>query len=120
MSLTTTEFVTNNNMVIVLHAPYSPDLAPCDFALFPKLKMKMRGQHFETVSDILRESQQYMTALHTFPSRLFWRKWQPELSKLSQHFFYDLVWKENEEDESSQSISKECNVDKTVYLAMIM
>jgi histone-lysine N-methyltransferase SETMAR len=36
MSLKTDEFLTNNNMVIVPHFPYSPDLAPCDFALFPK------------------------------------------------------------------------------------
>jgi transposase len=43
MSLKTTEFVTNNNMVIVPHPPYSPDLAPCDFFLFPKLKMKLKG-----------------------------------------------------------------------------
>jgi hypothetical protein len=44
-------------MVIVAHPPYSSDLAPCDFALFTKLKMKLKGQHFETVSDIQRESQ---------------------------------------------------------------
>jgi hypothetical protein len=44
-------------MVIVPHPPYSPHLAPCDFALFPKLKMKLKGQRFETVSDIQRESQ---------------------------------------------------------------
>jgi histone-lysine N-methyltransferase SETMAR len=43
MSLKTTEFVTNNNMAIVPHPPYSLDLAPCDFALFPKLKMKLKG-----------------------------------------------------------------------------
>jgi hypothetical protein len=55
MSLTTTEFVTNNNMVIFLHPPYSLPLAPCDFALFPKLKTKLKGQHFKTVSDIQRE-----------------------------------------------------------------
>jgi transposase len=42
-SLKTTESVTNNNMVIVPHPPYSPDLAPCDFTLFPKLKMKLKG-----------------------------------------------------------------------------
>jgi histone-lysine N-methyltransferase SETMAR len=36
-SLKTTEFVTNNNMVIVPHPPYSSDLVPCDFTLFPKL-----------------------------------------------------------------------------------
>jgi histone-lysine N-methyltransferase SETMAR len=40
--LKTTEFVTNN-MVIIPHPLYLPDLAPCDFALFPKLKMKLKG-----------------------------------------------------------------------------
>ena len=29
----------------VPHPPYSPDLAPCDFCLFPKL----RGCHYETI-----------------------------------------------------------------------
>jgi hypothetical protein len=33
-SLKTPESVANN-MVIVRHLPYLPDLAPCDFALFP-------------------------------------------------------------------------------------
>jgi transposase len=51
------EFVTDNNMVIVPQPPYSPDLAPCDFILFPKLKMKLKGQRFETVSDIQREKE---------------------------------------------------------------
>jgi hypothetical protein len=49
MSLKNTEFMTNNNMVIFLHPPYSPDLAPCDFALFPKSRMKLKGRRFETV-----------------------------------------------------------------------
>jgi transposase len=57
VSLKTTEFATNNNMVTVPHPPYSPDLAPCDFALFPKLKMKLKGRRFETVSDIQRKLQ---------------------------------------------------------------
>ena len=29
----------------VPHPPYSPDLAPCDFCLFPKL----RGSRYETI-----------------------------------------------------------------------
>jgi hypothetical protein len=49
-------FVTND-MVIVPHPPFSPELAPCDFALFPKLKMRLKGQSFETVSDIQSDSQ---------------------------------------------------------------
>jgi hypothetical protein len=34
-----------------------PDLALCDFALFPKLKMKLKWRCFETVSDIQSKSQ---------------------------------------------------------------
>jgi hypothetical protein len=56
-SLKTTEFVTNNNTVIVPYPPYSQHVAPCHFTLFPKLKMKLKGRRFETVSDIQRESQ---------------------------------------------------------------
>jgi histone-lysine N-methyltransferase SETMAR len=47
----------SSNMAIVPHPPYSPDLASCDFALFPKLKMKLKGRCSEIVSDIQRESQ---------------------------------------------------------------
>jgi histone-lysine N-methyltransferase SETMAR len=43
-------------MVTIPHPPYSTDLDPCDFTLFPKLKMKLMGLCFETVSDIQRES----------------------------------------------------------------
>ena len=32
----------------VRHSPYSPDLAPCDFWLFPKL----RGCCYETIEEI--------------------------------------------------------------------
>jgi histone-lysine N-methyltransferase SETMAR len=43
-------------MVIIPHPPYSQDLNPCDFALFPKLKIKLNGRRFETMSDVQRES----------------------------------------------------------------
>ena len=32
--------------------PYSPDLAPCDFCLFPKLKEKLRGYRYKTIEEI--------------------------------------------------------------------
>jgi transposase len=62
-SLKTTEFVTNNNMVIIPHPPYSPVLAPYDLALFSKLEMKLNGRCFETVSDIQRESQAVLNSI---------------------------------------------------------
>ena len=36
----------------VRHPPYCPDLAPCDFWLFPKLKEKLRGCRYETIEEM--------------------------------------------------------------------
>ena len=36
----------------VPHSPYSPDLAPCDFWLLPKLKEKLRGYRYETIEEM--------------------------------------------------------------------
>ena len=35
------------------HPPYSPDLAPNDFSLFPYVKNKMRGQRFSTPEEVV-------------------------------------------------------------------
>jgi hypothetical protein len=50
-------------MVIVPHPPHSPDLASCDFSLFPKLKMELKGRRFDTVSDIQRELQAVLDSI---------------------------------------------------------
>ena len=34
------------------HPPYSLDLTPCDFCLFPKLKEKLRGCRYETIEEM--------------------------------------------------------------------
>jgi hypothetical protein len=52
LALKTTEFVTNNNIVILPHPSYLLDLDSSDLALFPKLKVKLKGRYFVTVSDI--------------------------------------------------------------------
>ena len=36
----------------VPHPPYSPDLAPCDLCLFPKLKENLRGCRYETIEEM--------------------------------------------------------------------
>lgn len=35
------------------HPPYSPDLAPSDFYLFPKIKNELRGRHFKSDDDVI-------------------------------------------------------------------
>ena len=41
-------FLAKNSMPLVRQAPYSPDLAPCDFWLFPKLKTSLKGRRFQS------------------------------------------------------------------------
>ena len=47
-----TPYLTKLSNKTVPHPPYSPDLAPCDFCLFPKLKEKLRGCYYETIEEM--------------------------------------------------------------------
>jgi [histone H3]-lysine36 N-dimethyltransferase SETMAR len=37
---------------LLSHPPYSPDLAPCDFFLFPELKKHLRGVRFQSDNEV--------------------------------------------------------------------
>jgi hypothetical protein len=43
-------------MTVISHSSYSSDLAPCDFILFPKIKLKLKGRRFEANEEIQAES----------------------------------------------------------------
>ena len=45
-------FLARKQVCVLNHPPYSPDLSPCDYFLFPKLKLPLKGRHFEDVQDI--------------------------------------------------------------------
>jgi hypothetical protein len=45
-----------NKMAVIHHPPYSPDLIPCDFFLFPKIKLKLKGHRFDIIEEIQDES----------------------------------------------------------------
>jgi len=49
-----------SKMAVIRHPPYSPDLAPCDFFLFPKMKLKLKGRRFDTTEEIQAESQRVL------------------------------------------------------------
>jgi len=51
-ALSIREFLAKKNFPVLPHPPYSPDLAPCDFYLFRKLKLKLKGHHFGTRENI--------------------------------------------------------------------
>ena len=45
-------FLVKYQITQVTQPLYSPDLAPCDFWLFPKLKSPLKGKRFQTISEI--------------------------------------------------------------------
>ena len=47
-SILVTDYLTKMGNKTVRHPPYSPDLAPCDFWLF----LKLRGCRYETIEEI--------------------------------------------------------------------
>ena len=75
------EFLAKNSITKMDHPPYSPDLAPCDFWLFPKLKNALKGQRFADLFDIQRKVK---TLLRGIPENDFqncFRQWHHRLTK---------------------------------------
>ena len=50
-ALRTREFLAKHSITVLSHPPYPPDLAPCDFFLFPMLKRPLKGRRFETIPE---------------------------------------------------------------------
>ncbi len=70
--------------------PYSPDLAPCDFFLFPKLKGVIKGTRFPDVEAIKRA---VTTELRRIPEEAFrgcievWKKRMDKCVRLEGNYF---------------------------------
>jgi len=46
------EFLATKQITVLEHPAYSPDLAPIDFFLFPKIKEILKRRHFNDIHDI--------------------------------------------------------------------
>ena len=57
------QFLAKRKVTVITHPPYSPDLAPADFFLFPKLKNAMKGGRFDNVPDIQRNVTRIMNSI---------------------------------------------------------
>jgi hypothetical protein len=72
------EFLAKNSITKMDHPP---DLAPCDFWLFPKLKNALKGQRFADLSDIQRNAKTLLRGIleNDFQDRF--RQWHERLTK---------------------------------------
>lgn len=62
------------------HQPYSPDLAPCDYFLFPQLKYSLRGRKFGS-------NEEFIAATETYYADLEQKHFLNGLKKLEHRFY---------------------------------
>lgn len=81
----TLEFLERSRVKLVGHPPYSPDLAPCDFFLFPEVKKKIRGRTFLTPEEAVAE---FVKEVEAIPKNVFretFSKWFRRMNKCIEH-----------------------------------
>ena len=70
------QFVAKNKIAVIPHPLYSPDLAPCDFFLFSKMKLKLKGRRFDTITEIQAETQKVLNTLTEKDFQEAFQKWR--------------------------------------------
>ncbi len=110
------------NVDLLNHPPYSPDLAPADYFLFPLLKETLRGRQFANIPELqaevfrlLRriEPDKFLTAIQDLP-----RRWLKCIRNAGEYFegcgldveqeyqALDIVFAEESESEESEDTDK--------------
>ena len=58
------------------HQPYSPDLAPADFFLFPRLKTTFKGHRFQTTEEIKESATRELHAITESAFQEAFQQWK--------------------------------------------
>ena len=80
-SLLVRQFLSNKNITVCPHPRYSLELVPCNFWLFPKVKITMKGKHFESIQDIEATTTAQLKTLTKEDFQNCFRKWQERWEK---------------------------------------
>lgn len=80
-ALSVKTFLAKHNIPILDHPPYSPDLAPCDFFLFPKVKSALKGTRFETVEAVKEKATEVMYGLTENDLQHCYEQWKIRMER---------------------------------------
>jgi len=75
------QFLAKHSTAQLQQPPYSPDLAPCDFLLFPRLKKVLKGHRFEAIEDIKRNSKKTLLDIPKEEFSKCFQQWQKRWTK---------------------------------------
>jgi hypothetical protein len=74
-------FLAKHGILVVRQAPYSPDTAPCDFWLFPKLKRPLKGSRFDSREDIMPNATKELRNLPDVAFQKCFQQWKERWTK---------------------------------------
>jgi len=79
--LSVTWYLASLGWTIIPHPPYSPDLAPCDFFLFPTMKKTLKGKRFATMEEVKTASQEAPNNIKLHQFQRCFTQWEKRLDK---------------------------------------
>jgi transposase len=75
-SLLIRSYLAKHQISIVPHPPYSLDLAPAGFFLFPKLKTTLKGRRFQTIEEIQENATRELRAITESAFQEAFQQWK--------------------------------------------
>ena len=90
MYLVVLQFLASMKMTVIPQPPLSLDLTPCEVFLSPRMKLKLKGQRYDSIEEIQTKSQDVMKTLtqNNF-QQCFWSwksRWDPCINAEGDYF----------------------------------
>ncbi len=104
----TQKFLEKYNMWLMSRPPYSPDLAPYDFFIFPKLKLVLKGQHLGHLEGIKSQTAAYLQSIPKSDFKRCYDDWLQHLQKCIAS-----------RGEYFEGIKLICNIQMLIYVFFI-
>jgi hypothetical protein len=70
------EFLAKHSIPVVPHPPYSPDLAPCNLLLFPRLKSTLKEKRFQDFMEMQLNTTQQLQTIPKQAYQTYIEKWK--------------------------------------------
>jgi len=75
-SLLIRSYLAKHQTYVMPHPPYSPDLAPADFFLFPKLNATLKERRFQTIEEIQENAIRELRAITETAFQEAFQQWK--------------------------------------------
>ncbi|GFX94408.1 maestro heat-like repeat-containing protein family member 1 [Trichonephila clavipes] len=78
------QYLSKHSIAQLRQPPYSPDIAPCDFWLFPRLKMPLKGHRFDNKQTVETNATNALKAISKTDFQECFNKWKHRWEQLIQ------------------------------------